>query len=56
MSKVRFLTTPTRVEDFLADYTADKIDNDKLDNEWQYKAERLQARRWKKLRAQLGRD
>lgn len=48
MKKFKILTKPTRVSDLSFDDLYDEMSSD-----WELKAERLQTRRWKKLRQQL---
>ena len=48
MSKKSLLSTPTRVSDM----TWDKFYDD-MSSDWQEKAERLQVRRWKKLKREM---
>lgn len=48
MKKFKILTKPTRLTDLRFD---DIENNDDMD--WQVKAERLQARRWRKLKEEL---
>lgn len=47
MKKPKVLTTPTRVTDMNFDDYYDDTDD------WRQKADRLQARRWRKLKHQL---
>lgn len=47
MKRLRILTKPTAVAD-LKD-----IDIDNLTNNWQFRAERLEVRRWRKFKQQL---
>lgn len=48
MKKFRILSKPTRISDLSFDELYDEMSND-----WELKAERLQARRWRKLRQEL---
>lgn len=48
MKKFRILSKPTRIADLSFDELYDEMSND-----WELKAERLQARRWRKLRQEL---
>jgi hypothetical protein len=48
MKKLKLITTPARLSRAYLDSLSD-ID----DQAWEVKAERLQARRWRKLRQQL---
>ena len=48
MKKDRILTQPTRVSELSFDELYDDISSD-----WEIKAERLQHRRWRKLKHQL---
>ena len=48
MKKFKILTKPTRVNDLSFDELYENFSN-----EWELKAERLQARRWRKLKHQL---
>jgi hypothetical protein len=48
MKKFKILTKPTRLTDLSFD---DLYEDDDVD--WQIKAERLQARRWRKLKHEL---
>lgn len=49
MRKNKLLTQPIR----LADLSFDDIDDDNTTDDWRLKAERLQARRWRKLKQGL---
>ncbi len=46
MKKFKILTKPTRLTDL-------HFDDFEEDDDWQLKAERLQARRWRKLKQEL---
>jgi hypothetical protein len=48
MKKFKILSTPARVSDVMS------FDDlyDEMSSDWELKAERLQTRRWKKLRQQ----
>jgi hypothetical protein len=48
MKKFKIISTPTRVTDL-----SFKDFYDDFSNDWELKAERLQARRWRKLRREL---
>ncbi len=48
MKKRHLLTQPTRIDDLSFDDLYDDISND-----WEGKAERLQVRRWRKIKNQL---
>ncbi len=48
MKRKKLITNPTRVTDMSFDDLYDEISGD-----WRAKAERLQARRWRKLKHQL---
>lgn len=48
MKKFKILTKPTRVKDLSFDEMYENFSS-----EWELKAERLQARRWRKLKQQL---
>ena len=48
MKKFKLITKPTRLSDISFDEMYDEMADD-----WELKAERLQARRWRKLRQQL---
>ncbi len=49
MKKAKILSTPTRLQDVMS------FDDlyDEMSSNWELKAERLQTRRWKKLREQM---
>jgi hypothetical protein len=48
MKKFKVLTKPARLSDLSFDEMYDEMSSD-----WELKAERLQTRRWRKLRQQL---
>ncbi len=48
MKKFKLLNKPTRISDLSFDDMADGSDTN-----WQLKAERMQARRWRKLKHQM---
>lgn len=48
MKKFKVLSKPTRLSELSFDELYDEMSND-----WELKAERLQARRWRKLKHQL---
>lgn len=48
MKKFKIITKPTRVSDLSFDEFYDEMSSD-----WELRAERLQNRRWRKLRQQL---
>jgi hypothetical protein len=48
MKKFKILTQPMRVEDLHIDDLYEDTDD-----EWELKAEKLQARRWRKLKHQM---
>lgn len=48
MKKFKVLSKPTRISELSFDELYDEMSND-----WELKAERLQARRWRKLRQEL---
>lgn len=49
MKKSRIVSQPTRLSDVMS------FDDlyDEMSNDWELKAERLQTRRWRKLRQQM---
>lgn len=47
--KIRILNQPTR----LSDMQFDELDNTATSGDWELRAERLQARRWRKLRHEM---
>jgi hypothetical protein len=48
MKKFKVLSKPTRLSELSFDELYDEMSND-----WELRAERLQARRWRKLKHQL---
>lgn len=48
MKKYKILSTPTRVNELSFDDLYDELSSD-----WELKAERMQTRRWRKLRQEM---